>query len=105
VHKDEPIDLSVEVENAGDLTAEEVVQFYTHQQFGSSSRPIRELKGFERVSLSPHQKQTVHFSLTALDRRYWSQATNSWVADPSQFDVWVGEDSSATLHGTFEVVQ
>jgi beta-glucosidase len=56
------------------------------------------------VSLSPHEKKTVEFSLSKEDRTYWSGATRSWVVDASQFDVWVGGDSTASLHEAFSVV-
>ncbi|MGO9337841.1 MAG: beta-glucosidase BglX [Terracidiphilus sp.] len=103
VKKDESVDVSVDVENTSDVAADEVVQLYVHQQYGTSSRPVRELKGFKRVSLSPHEKKSVQFTLTKADRTYWSSATRSWIEDVSRFDVWVGGDSSTTLHGSFDV--
>jgi beta-glucosidase len=104
VKADESLDVSVEVENTSEAPGDEVVQLYLHQQFGSSSRPVRELKGFNRVSLSPHEKKTIHFTISKVDRTYWSSATKSWIADASQFDVWIGGDSTASLHGTFAVL-
>jgi beta-glucosidase len=104
VKADESLTVSVDVENSSDLSGDEVVQLYLHQQFGSSSRPVRELKGFRRVPLSPHEKKTVQFSVDKKERTYWSSATSSWVNDVSQFDVWVGGDSTATLHEAFSVV-
>jgi beta-glucosidase len=100
----ERLDVSVDVENTSDVAGDEVVQLYLHQQFGTSSRPVRELKGFSRVSLPPHEKKTVHFTISKDDRTYWSSATKSWVVDASQFDVWVGGDSTASLHGAFSVI-
>jgi beta-glucosidase len=103
VKSDESLDVSVDVENTSDVPGDEVVQLYLHQQYGSSSRPVRELKGFKRVSLSAHEKQTAHFTLSKSDRTYWTSATRSWVTDASKFDVWVGGDSTAKLHETFSV--
>ena len=105
VHKDEILDVSVDVENTSDVAADEVVQLYIHQQSGSSSRPVRELKGFRRVALSPHQKKTIEFALSKDDRTYWTSSSKSWVQDASQFDIWVGGDSTATLHDSFKVTQ
>ena len=105
VKKDENLDVSVDVENTSDVAADEVVQLYIHQQFGSSSRPVRELKGFKRVTLSAHEKKAVQFALGKVDRTYWTAATKSWVLDAAQFDIWVGDDSTAALHGSFEVTQ
>ena len=55
---DESLDVSVDVENTSEVQGDQVVQLYVHQQFGTSSRPVRELKGFRRVPLSPHEKVT-----------------------------------------------
>ena len=103
VNKGEPFSVSVEVENSSNVGGDEVVQLYVHQQYGGSSRPVRELKGFRRVSLKPHEKQTVAFNLSKDDLTYWSSATQSWVRDASDFDVWIGGDSTADLHGSFAV--
>jgi beta-glucosidase len=99
----ETIDVSVDLENTGTATADEVAQLYIHQQYGSTSRPVRELKGFERVTLAAHEKKTVHFSLGDDELTYWSTATKSWVEEPAGFDVWVGADSTAQLHANFTI--
>lgn len=99
------IKATVTVANTGTKTADEVVQLYLHQRFGSSSRPVRELKGFLRVTLQPGQKQEVSFTVGREERNYWSAAKDGWVVEPSDFDVWVGNSSTATLHDSFSVVQ
>ncbi len=104
VKADESLDVSVDVENTSDVSGDQVVQLYLHQRFGTSSRPVRELKGFHRVPLSPHEKKTVVFSVSKEDRTYWSSATKSWVNDASQFELWVGGDSNASLHESFSVL-
>ena len=104
VKKGEPVDVAVNVENTSDVPGDEVVQLYVHQQYGTSSRPVRELKGFNRVSLAAHGKETVRFTLAADDLTYWSSATKSWIEDASTFDVWAGGNSSADLHGSLIVV-
>ena len=58
------IDVSADVTNTGSRAGDTVVQLYIHQRAGSASRPVRQLKGFERVSLAPGAKQTLHFKLT-----------------------------------------
>ncbi len=102
---DGSIAATVMVENTGTRAADEVVQLYLHQRFGSASRPVRELKGFRRVTLLPGQKQEVSFTIGREERKYWSAAQGDWVAEASDFDVWVGNNSTATLHDTFSVVQ
>ncbi|MGC2660037.1 MAG: beta-glucosidase BglX [Bryobacteraceae bacterium] len=93
--------VSVEVENTGAIAADEVVQLYIHQQSGETSRPVRQLKGFKRIHLMPHEKQTVRFSLGQNELSYWSTVSKKWLIEPATFDVWVGGDSTAPLHTTF----
>ncbi len=99
------IEVSAEVENNGAALADEVVQLYIHQQSGSASRPVRELKGFERITLQAHERKTVHFSLGKPELSYWSAAKKTWLEEPANFDVWVGDDSTASLHSTFMIVE
>jgi beta-glucosidase len=96
--------VSVDVANAGAVAGDEVVQLYVHQKAGSDSRPMRELKGFRRVSLKPGERQTVTFPLGPEELRYWSTSERKWVQDAEAFDVWVGSDSTATLHADLTVV-
>jgi beta-glucosidase len=99
----ETIEVSADVENTGNLTADEVAQIYIHQRAGGVSRPVRELKGFERVTLPPHNKKTVQFRLGARELSYWSTTKKDWVIEPAEFDVWAGGDSNALLHSEFMI--
>ncbi|MFT7775739.1 beta-glucosidase BglX [Roseateles sp.] len=99
----ESITVSVDVSNAGEHEADEVVQLYIHQRYGTAARPVRELKGFERVTLAPGQTRTIRFKLQPHDLRYWAASTRSFVQDAAVFDVYVGNSSAASLAGTFEV--
>lgn len=98
------VEVLVEVENTGRRAGEEVVQLYIHQRSGSASRPVRELKGFERIVLASGEKKTVRFTLGKAELIYWSSAVKGWVQEPATFDVWAGGDSTATLTTTFRVV-
>jgi beta-glucosidase len=100
---DGTVHVSVDVTNTSDREADEVVQLYIHQRHGSASRPVRELKGFRRITVAAGGSTTVEFTVGPDERRYWSAAARDWVADASTFDVWVGGDSTATLAATFEV--
>jgi beta-glucosidase len=99
------MDVAVDVENTGASSADEVAQLYIHQQYGSTSRPVRELKGFERITLAAHEKKTVHFSLGSDELSYWSTAKKDWVEEPSTYDVYVGGNSSAELHAGFVITK
>ena len=97
------LEVTAEVQNTGSVAGDEVAQLYIHQQAGSASRPVRQLKGFERITLAPGEKKTVHFTLGKDELSYWSGQSKSWIEEPEQFDVWVGGDSKAPLHATFKV--
>ena len=99
------IDVSVDVANTGRRAGDAVVQLFIHQRAGSASRPVRQLKGFERVALEPGAKRTVHFALGKDELQFWSPTGKKWVVEPEQFDVWVGENSNATLHGEFRLTE
>ena len=99
------IEVTVDIKNTGSQTGDEVVQLYIHQQAGSASRPGRELKGFERVTLAPGETKSVRFKLGPYELRYWSAAVKDWVQEAETFDVWVGNDSTASLHSTFRVIK
>jgi beta-glucosidase len=99
------IDVSVDVTNTGKRAGDIVVQLYIHQRAGSASRPVRQLEGFERIALEPGAKRTVHFTLGKDELQFWSPTKKMWVVEPEQFDVWVGEDSSAALHGEFRLTE
>ncbi|HEX6046963.1 MAG TPA: beta-glucosidase BglX [Pyrinomonadaceae bacterium] len=101
----ESVEVTVDVENTGRRAGEEVAQLYIHQRSGSASRPVRELKGFERIALAPGEKKTVRFTLGKAELTYWSSAVKGWVQEPATFDVWAGGDSSAGLATTFRVVR
>jgi beta-glucosidase len=82
--------VTAEVTNTGSVAGDEVVQLYIHQKAGSDSRPMRELKGFERVSLKPGEKKTVTFTLGPDELSYWSTQAGKRVQEAEAFDIWVG---------------
>jgi beta-glucosidase len=101
----ESLEATIQVANTGGVAGDDVVQLYIHQRAGSTSRPIRELKGFERVALAPGETKTVRFTLGPQELTYWSSARRAWVEEPEEFDVWAGDSSAAEAHATFQVVE
>lgn len=95
--------VSVEVTNTGKLAGDQVVQLYTHQRAGSASRPVRELKGFERVSLGPGETRSVTLKLDTNELSFWSPQTHRRSIELGTFDLWVGTDANATDHATLAV--
>ena len=100
---DEALTVSVDITNTGEREADEVVQLYIHQRYGSASRPVRELKGFQRISLGAGESRALQFTLGRVELSYWNAVARDWVLDASTFDIWAGGDSTAELSTTFEV--
>jgi beta-glucosidase len=99
----ETVTVSVTVTNAGQRAGDEVAQLYIHQRYGSASRPVRELKGFQRLTLAVGESQTLGFLLGPDELRYWNAATRDWVIDITTIDVFVGGDSTAAQTVSFTI--
>ena len=99
----EAVTVGVTVTNTGERVGDEVVQVYIHQRYGTASRPVRELKGFQRITLEPGESRTVTFVLGPDELRYWNAAGRDWVIDRTMIDVYVGGDSTAALTDGFTV--
>ncbi|MBN8912592.1 MAG: glycoside hydrolase family 3 C-terminal domain-containing protein [Rhizobiales bacterium] len=96
------IEIRVDVQNTGLRAGQEVVQLYTRQLVAARSRPVRELKGFQKIALAPGERKTVRFTLKAADLAYHDDAGKA-VIEPSPFRVFVGGSSSADLEGGFQI--
>ena len=98
------ITVSADVTNSGKLEAREIVQLYTRQLAASLTRPVRELKGFERVTLKPGETRTVQFKLAAASLAFHNER-GELVTEPGLFHVWVAPDSAHGLRGEFRVAE
>lgn len=90
--KDGAITASVTVENKGTLPVKEAVQLYIRDVKGSVVRPLRELKGLQKVSLAPGECQTVCFTITEDLLRFYN-IDMDFVSEPGDFTLWIGHDS------------
>jgi beta-glucosidase len=102
--RDGEVEVSVRVTNTGKRDGMEVVQLYTHQHVGSRSRPLRELKGFEKIKLGAGDRKTVRFRLKASDLAFHDDEGKALI-EPGTFSVFVGGSSTADLTGTFEIAE
>jgi len=93
--------VSANVRNAGNRAGEEIVQMYIGDPVASVSRPVKELKGFQRVSLRPNETKRVTFTIKRHDLEFWSD--RGWIAEPGEFKVWIGPNSETGLEGKFEL--
>jgi len=96
------LQVSAEVKNSGSREGEEVVQLYIHDLVGSLTRPVRELKGFQRIHLLPGQSRNVHFTLGP-DELGFYDAENRFLVEPGRFQLWIGPNCTEGLQGEFTV--
>ncbi len=98
------IDVSAEVTNTGSREGDEVVQLYLRDPAASLTRPVRELKGFTRLRLTPGECRTVTFTLGASDLAFYGRDMRLR-AEAGAFQVWIGGSSDAQLSTRFELVE
>lgn len=96
------VEVSATVANVGERTATEVAQLYVRDLVGSLTRPVRELKGFERLTLEPGEERRVRFRLSTDDLAFVNGGLER-VAEPGAFRVWIGPHAEEGLEGSFEV--
>ena len=96
--------VAVRVTNTGGRDGEEVVQLYVRDLIASVTRPVRELKGFEKVMLRAGESREVTFTLTPDDLSFW-RLDNKWGQEPGDYHVWAGHDSDCTLGGSFRITE
>lgn len=99
--QDGRITVSAVIANTGRRAGDEIVQLYVGDRVASVAQPVRELRGFERVSLRPGEAKRVEFTVTAKDLEFWMDG--KWVVEPGMFDVWVAPSSVGGLEGEFEL--
>ena len=99
---DGKITVHASVANTGKRAGDEVVQLYIRDKVSSVTRPVRELKGFRRISLQPGEKKTVSFELGPKELGFFDLGMH-WVVEPGVFEVYVGGSSKATLNTSFTV--
>ena len=92
IRTDGSVTVTVDVENVGKRPGDEVVQLYTRDTAGSMTRPVKELKGFQRVTLQPGQKKHLEFVLRPEHLGFWNREMR-FVVEPGEFKVMVGPNS------------
>src|SRR5690349_9421102 len=96
------VTVSAEVENTGLRAGDEVVQLYIRDTVASMTRPVKELKGFQRVSLQPGEKRRIEFVLGPEHLGFWNREMR-YVVEPGEFQVMVGANSVDVLEAKFNV--
>jgi len=102
IESNDKLTVSVEVENVGRRVGDEVVQLYIRDPVASMTRPVKELKGFQRVTLQPGEKRRVEFVLGHEQLGFWNREMR-YVVEPGEFRVMVGPNSAEVVEAKFEV--
>ena len=100
---DGEVNVSVNLKNAGKYDGTEVVQLYVQDKVGSVTRPVKELKAFQRVELKAGESKTVTFTLPVSDLAFWRYDITYGV-EPGDFKLWVGTNSAEGLSADFTVI-
>ncbi|WP_303312619.1 beta-glucosidase BglX [Hymenobacter sp. BT730] len=98
------LDVKVTVQNTGNYDGEEVAQLYLRDMVGSLSRPVKELKGFQKVMLKKGESRTLTFHLTPEDLKFYNNDLK-WVAEPGDFQVFVGGNSRDVQTAAFKLTE
>ncbi|MBS7253363.1 beta-glucosidase BglX [Flavobacterium branchiicola] len=96
--------VTVDLANTGNFDGKETVQLYLRDLVGSVTRPVRELKGFQKIALKKGEKQTVSFDITVEDLKFYNSDLQ-FVAEPGQFEIFVGGNSAADKKVSFELTK
>jgi beta-glucosidase len=103
VAADGQVTIRLSVTNTGEREGDEVVQLYLHDLFASVTRPVKELKGFQRLTLAPGQKRTLTFVVSAAQMAFYDRKMQ-YVVEPGEVEVLVGSSSDdIRLTGRFEI--
>ncbi|WP_299154781.1 beta-glucosidase BglX [uncultured Christiangramia sp.] len=100
--KDGTISLKAKVTNAGNYDGEEVVQLYIHDKVRSVTPPVKELKGFQKISLKKGESKTVTFEITEEDLKFYNSQLE-FVAEPGEFEFFIGGSSAIEAAGSFNL--
>jgi beta-glucosidase len=100
----ETLNVSVDLKNTGNYSGKEVVQLYIKDRFASVTRPVRELKGFEMVMLSPGETKTINFEISESLLKFYT-ANETWESESGFFDIFIGTNSNANLQESFELIK
>lgn len=96
--------VSVDVRNTGERSGDEVVQLYLRDDVASVTRPVKELKGFQKITLAAGEKRRIEFTVTPDDMSFYDHAMNK-VIEPGSFTVYIGGNSDECIETSFDVIE
>jgi beta-glucosidase len=89
-----PLEVSVDVTNTGSRPGDEVVQLYARYPESKVARPLKQLRGFERVTLAPGETRSVRFRLAAEELAYWEPSRHAWAVERGAVELMAGRSSA-----------
>jgi beta-glucosidase len=104
IHFNESVTVGAEVENIGDRPGDDIAQLYIHDLVASVTRPVKELKGFQRVTLRPGESRRVEFTLGPRELEFYDRVMQ-FTVEPGTIKVIVGDSSEGGLESSFEIVK
>jgi beta-glucosidase len=102
VNLGDTIEVYADITNTGQIAATEITQLYIRDLVGSITRPLKELKGFQRVNLKPGETRTLEFKIHTSELAFYNRNMEN-KTEPGRFEVWIGGDSNATLKSSFVI--
>ncbi|RMH69376.1 MAG: beta-glucosidase BglX [Gemmatimonadetes bacterium] len=99
----ESITIRANIRNTGEREAAEIVQLYVRDLVGNVTRPVKELKGFQKIRLQPGEQTTVTFNLSTDELAFYNRNMVR-VTEPGDFHVWIGSSSATGLRGEFAII-
>lgn len=103
--QDETIKFTVKVKNTGKIMGKEIIQLYIGDEKCSVLRPVKELKGFQKITLQPGEEKEVTFTIGSDALKFFDETQHKWIAEPGKFKAYIGS-SSSDIRGTvsFELI-
>ena len=102
--RSETVDVKIDITNKGDIKADEIVQLYIRDKVSSSTRPVKELKDFSRISLNPSETKTVTFKIDGSKLAFWN-ADMKYVTESGSFEIMLGKSSIDYLKTELLVIE
>ena len=103
MHPTDKVTATVTVTNTGSRDGKEVVQLYIRDIVGSIARPVKELKGFQKIALKPGESKQVSFTISTNDLKFYNSDLK-WVAEPGAFKVMIGTNSADVKEASFTLL-
>jgi beta-glucosidase len=98
---DGSIEATCTITNTGNFTADEIVQLYVRDLFGSITRPVKELKGFKKITLEPGESKVVSFTVSPNDLEFHNG--EKYVIEPGKFHLWIAKDAASGEYEEFSL--